>query len=247
MKKTILTQPNWAEIHATPFIYEENCWTTCGGFCCGSHHKDFDFKLLPLDGAAIIYFGEEYDWMQKEGLVPEGMHTREVNFDFGGPKSLRLVVVDCKLKGLCDGCMTKPLHCRIYPFIPIFGIGGQLTDIYPGSIFDLTFLRREGETPCTVWHRRRDECMRLWQTSSAIDCLRHPKLMFYFAAYKCLVDNYQEMLSKNTDLGMLNGAEFWSKWELLYLGKRLFDAPLIKESVFKIYTEFRQTYGEFLG
>ena len=196
--------------------------------------------------APIIYLGDEYEWMQKEGLVPDGLRTREIHFEFGGPKPLKLIVVDCKLKGHCDGCMTKPLHCRIYPFIPIFEVDGQLSDIYPGSVFDLTFLQREGKTPCTVWHRRRDNCMQSWQSSSAIDPLRHPLLMFYFAAYKCLADNYLSMLSKNPDLKILNGAEFWSRWEILYLGRRLFEAHILKESVHKIYMEFNKTYGDFL-
>ncbi len=177
---------------------------------------------------------------------PATMKQREFSFDFGGPKPLRMVVADCTMKGLCAGCIIKPMQCRIYPFIPIFDIDGKLEDLYPGSVYDLTFMRREDKTPCTVWHLKRDQYMKMWATSPEIDLLRHPRLMFYFAAYRCFADIYLDTLEANPALAPLKGADFWSKWELLYLGRKLFDIPKIRAGIYAIYEAYHAKYGDFL-
>ncbi len=244
-----LAEPNWQDIEKTVFAWEDQCWLTCGGYCCGTTHlSDFKFRILPLDASAIVYLGDEFDWMQQYGTpLPASMRKREFSFDFGGPKPLRIMVADCSLKGQCDGCLIKPLQCRIYPFIPIFEIDGTLTDLYPGSIYDLTFMRSDDKTPCTVWHRKRDHYLEFWKTSPHTDLLRHPRLMFYFAAYKLFADIYLEKLAASEGLAGLKGEDFWSRWELLYLGRTFFDGPRTKAGVHAIYEQYRAKYGDFLG
>ena len=242
------TEPNWAEIEATVFAWEDQCWLTCnGGYCCGnSHPKEFNFRIFRLDASAIVYLGEEYDWMVANGAAPPSdMRKREFSFDFGGPRPLRAVVVDCDRKGLCEGCLIKPLQCRIYPFIPVFDDTAKLVDLYPGSMYDLTFLKTDDQTPCTVWQTKREPYLVNWQKLPAFDLLRHPLIMFYFAAYKAFADIYLEMLGDSKTLAGLEGEDFWSAWEFQYLGRKLFDIPRIKSEIFAIYQQFEARYGDF--
>lgn len=245
----MLAEPLWEQIESTVFAWEDNCWLTCGGYCCGTTHpEEFQFRILPLDASAIVYLGDEYDWMVRNGKAPPAdMKKREFSFDFGGPKPLRIVVVDCHLKGLCSDCVTKPLQCRIYPFIPVFDIEGELQDLYPGSMYDLTYLKSGDKTPCTVWHLKREVYLSQWKNSEVIDLLKHPMLQFYFAAYKVFADIYLEVLSRDESIASLRGADFWSRWEMLYLGRRLFDTPRIKEELKALYLVYSRKYGDFLG
>ena len=245
----MLAEPQWEQIESTVFAWEDNCWLTCGGYCCGTTHpEEFQFRILPLDASAIVYLGDEYDWMEKNGKAPPpDMRKREFVFDFGGPKPLRMVVVDCHLKGLCAGCVIKPLQCRIYPFIPIFDLEGELQDLYPGSMYDLTFSGSEDRTPCTVWHSKRDSYLERWRSAKEVEVLKHPLLMFYFAAYKIFADIYLEMLGKDESIADLKGAEYWSRWEMLYLGRKLFDAPRLRRDIHALYLDYRERFGDFMG
>ena len=246
----MMTEPNWAQIDKTVFAWEDKCWLTCnGGYCCGNTlPKDWNFRVFQHKGAAIVYIGEEYDWMMTNSAAPmANMRRREFKFDFGGPKPLRAVVVDCDRMGLCEGCMIKPLSCRIYPFIPIFDTEGTLSDLYPGSMYDLTFLKTDDTTPCTVWRDKREIYKGYWSKSPEIDLLRHPLLMFYFAAYKAFADIYLEMLENSPTLAGLKGEDFWSTWEFQYLGRKLFDIPRIKAAIMEVYTEYEARFGDFFG
>lgn len=246
----MIVAPNWAQIEQIVFAWDDNCWLTCnGGYCCGnSHPVDFNFRIFRLDASAIVYLGDEYDWMVANSAAPPSdMRKREFKFDFGGPKPLRAVVVDCDRKGLCAGCLVKPLQCRIYPFIPVFDIEGKLHDLYPASMYDLTFAGIDDKTPCTVWNLRRSAYLAKWSEQPEVDLLRHPLLLFYFAAYKIFADIYLEMLEHSTVLTGLKGEAFWSAWEFQYLGRKLFDIPRIKREMLALYATYEARFGDFMN
>lgn len=238
--------PPWEDILRARFVFEENCWRSCGGYCCDIRHDGFTFNLLPAEGTSLLHLGDEYDWMAANGHIPADAIPREIVFDFGGPAPLRLMAVDCKLKGVCDGSRTRPLHCRLYPFLPVFGVDGELTDVTPASIFDLTRLTREGKTSCNLWNEKRDAYFTAWKQSDTLDVLRHPLLMFYFAVYKSFADDYVKNLQGNAMLATLQGADFWRRWELLYLGRRLFNPPVMKELALDLHETFSRAHGDFL-
>ncbi len=238
--------PHWEEILGTSFVFEENCWHDCGGYCCDIQHGNFSFKLLPSSGTSLLLLGPEYDWMVANGHNFPNGKPREILFDFGGPAPLRIMVTDCALKGACPGKFTRPLHCRLYPFLPVFDVHGALADIYPASIFDLTLLSHAGKTHCNVLNNKRDSYFKAWSTSFALNLLRHPLIMFYLAVYKIASDIYIQKFNDNEVLKTLEGASFWQRWELLYLGKKFFDAPETKVRALEIFKEYEQVYGNFL-
>ena len=185
--------------------------------------------------------------MRSAGHLPEAPNHREITFDFGGPAPLRLMAVDCKLKGACRDVMTKPLHCRLYPFLPVFDPQGELIDLSPASVFDLTMLARKGTAVCSLWNTRRDHYLEAWRQDETLDLLRHPLLMFYFAVYRRFADDYMKNLCACAPLSGLDGANFWLKWELYYLGRKLFNQDAMRAMALETYQDFARVHGDFLG
>lgn len=241
--------PDWAAVHAQTYVFETDCWNKCNGFCCSSHHPDFSFQLLPAHGAAIFYFDEEYEWLAGQGLAPcfDGIETRKISLEFGAPQPLSFVINFCGLKGGCKGIINKPFHCLIYPFMPVLDNWGNLIDVAPASIFDLTAILQTGKSMCPLWKERKDHYVSQWRNDEHLLApLRHPKIIFYLAAYKIFTENYSALLLNENSLRRLIGPEFWKAWELQYLGKRFFGFDALKKLFYEKHNELKGIYGDFL-
>ena len=242
---------DWEKLHQQPFLYEDGCWTTCGGgFCCSNDHPDFSFNFIPMQGTTIIYMEDEYRYLKSIGKVPELRVAGEAPMEFvvslGDGKELKLLHTTCRLLGRCDGVFQKPLLCRLYPVLPVFDVAGTLEEVIPGSIFDLTFDLIASPTPCTV-HGRSGEYLRQWTAKpELIDSLRHPYIMLYLRVAKIFSEAYRAGLSGNQRLTKLKGKSFWSRWELSYLTGKLADSQRITSEAATAYRELRTHYGEFL-
>jgi len=242
---------DWEKLHQQPFLYEDGCWTTCGGgFCCSNDHPDFSFNFIPMRGTTIIYMEDEYRYLKSVGNVPElrgsGEAPKEITLPLGGGKELKVLHTTCRLLGRCDGVFQKPLLCRLYPVLPVFAADGGLEEVIPGSIFDLTFDLIDSPTPCTV-HGRAEQYLRQWKAQpELIESLRHPYIMLYLRVAKIFSDAYREGLSANPRLMGLKGKNFWSRWELSYLTGKLADSARIGDEASRAYAELHSRYGDFL-
>lgn len=244
--------PDWEAIRSARFLFEDGCWHTCGGgFCCSNGHPDFRFQLIPLRGTTLLYMEDEYLHLAAHGAVPErahhGMPPGRIELDFGGPRPLTLVQTPCRLLGLCDGVIDKPLLCRLYPFVPVLDAAGALEDLVPASIFDLTFALRGPPTPCTVAAKKAAYLARWRAHPEALDLLRHPYVMLHLQAARHFQAVYAEGLAANAKLAGLEGPSFWSAWELQYLGGRLVDGDELRSRVRASYDALVVRFGEFLA
>jgi hypothetical protein len=257
---------DWSAVHQEDFLYEDQCWTTCnGGFCCSNNHPDMAFQLIPTNGTTLLYMESEYAHLRENGLVFEntegGVQPHDLSFDFGGPRPIVLKQTPCHLLGKCDGIVDKPLLCKLYPFLPVFDIEGELVDTVPASIFELTFeylahrssIKRsplaliESPSPCTV-NKKKDSYFQEWSKSpELLDSLRHPYINFHLKAASLFSINYLTALYQNELLGQLEGRDFWTRWELQYLGGKLVDTVDLKQKIFDSYIMFEQKYGKFLS
>jgi len=251
MERPPLEPIAWERIHSQSFLFEDRCWTTCnGGFCCSNNHPDFQFQLIPTRGTTIIYLEEEYEWLSRHGTVP-GPHTtgavpNTLSFDFGGPRPLSIIHIPCHLLGLCQGVIDKPLLCKIYPMLPILGIDGELDDIYPASIFELTMGLIGAPTPCTIAAKRKHYFDSWKNAPERLEALRHPYLIFHLQAARHYSDIYRVQLEANAKLRGLTGKDFWKRWELQYLSGQLIDTDLLAERIRGSYDALVGRYGEFL-
>jgi hypothetical protein len=241
----------WERLHRETFLLEDRCWTTCGGgFCCSNNHPDFAFQLIPTQGTTLLYLGAEYAWLHKHGKVHHHLDPKQVpqtfSFDFGGPVPLEIVQTPCRLLGMCNGVVDKPLLCKVYPFLPVLDTEGRLEDLVPASIFEQTFLARGEPTPCTVWSKREQYLERWRKRQDALDALRYPLIVFYLQAAKIFSEIYLEKLKADQKLAPLSGRAFWQHWELRYLRGMLGDGPEMRRRLLDVYQKLERTYGPFL-
>jgi hypothetical protein len=220
----IVEQPDWAAIFAGEFVYEPNCWKTCNSYCCSGTHE---FGAVPRQQGATIFFMEaEYHWLKAHRTVPKDNAGREaarvMSFDFGGPRPLRLLKVQCHHLGLCAPHFPKPLFCRLYPLLPIIDLDGNLEDAVPASLYDLTMAVRNEISPCTLM-RKREAIIGNLMEPRWLDLLKHPLIVFHLQAAKCFADLYVEGLRNAPDLLALEGKRFWQAWEVRLLSNRLVD------------------------
>lgn len=241
------TQPlDWERVLETPYFDMGACWNTCGSFCCTNEIDEFRFQLIMRGGANIIYLERELEHLaEAEPELTGDGESKALEWDFGGRRPLRVFQRPCRLRGLCAGCMRKPLHCRLYPFIPEFSPSGELIRLLDASIFDATFDARDWQSPCTVRRTNAETMAELKTDSARLDPLRHPYLMFHFACWGIFLDAYLEAVAANSELSGLEGTDFWRKWEILYFSRKLFDGERMRKRVLALETEYLDLYGEF--
>jgi hypothetical protein len=244
---------DWAVIHNRPLISVPDCWKLCGGgFCCSNNHPDFQFRLMPRGGAGtvVIYLQDEYRWLRANGHAicgeEDGAEITAFEFGFGGPWPLVLRHARCSYLGRCNGVITKPLLCRAYPFIPVFGVDGGLEDVLPASIIDATFQMKEGRRPCPIDDRRRIEAA--VQNDRALGAaLRHPYIILHTQAAAAFMASYRDRLQAWEAFQNLSGPAFWQAWELAYLAGRLVDRKAVAARVLAVYKALAAHYGDFAG
>lgn len=241
-----MQQIDWNEINKSSYIYEEGCWTTCnGGFCCKHDHPDFNFRLIPKNGTMLLYMKNEYQYLSNEGKV-SSTPGQTIALDFGGPSDLELISVPCKLLGLCNGVIDKPLLCKLYPFIPIISNQGEVVDLSLSSIFDLTFQIMNWPSPCTVQMTKKQSYLKKYQDDKKlIQYLYNPSIMFYLHSAKSFIEVYTEGLMAHSELRAMSGKEFWSEWELAYLSGDLVNKDLLISKILGNYKNLRNHFGEF--
>lgn len=242
---------DWQTIHSRPLIAVPDCWKLCGGgFCCSNNHPDFQFRLMPKGGAGtvVIYIEDEYAWMKANGHVicgeENGAEITPMVFDFGGPKPLMLRTARCGYLGMCNGVITKPLLCRTYPFLPVFGVDGALEDVLPASIIDATFMLKGGKQLCPLDERQRFEAA-LTADPELAAALRHPSLIFHTQAAAAFWASYQRGLAAWDGFNTLSGPAFWQAWEMQYLGRRLVDGEAVAAHLRTVHAALTERYGEF--
>jgi hypothetical protein len=244
---------DWRTIHSRPLIAVPDCWKLCGGgFCCSNSHPDFQFRLIPQSGSGtvVIYLDDEYAWLRANGHVVCGEEDGEVisafELDFGAPRPLILHHARCGYLGRCTGAITKPLLCRAYPFLPVFGLDGQLEDVLPASIIDATLQMRNGNRPCPIDDRKRLEAA-LENDPALLAALQHPYIIFHTQAAAAFLASYREHVLSWDGFQRLSGPEFWQAWEMAYLGRRLVNRDIVAARLLNVYEALAARHGEFLG
>ena len=244
---------DWQSIHSRPLIAVPGCWQLCGGgVCCSSSQSDFLFRLIPKSssGTVVVYLEDEYAWMRANGHVvcgeEDGAEAPPFEFDFGGRRPLVLRHMRCGYLGRCDGVITKPLLCRSYPFLPVFGLNGELENVLPASITDITLQMKEDRHPCPLNERKRLEAA-LAGDPVLHDALRHPYIVFHTQAAAAFLASYRERLLAWEYFHRLSGPEFWQAWEIAYLGRRLVDRDAVAARILGVYEALAARHGDFLG
>lgn len=244
------TPPDWPAIHGTEYVLESNCWLTCGGgACCKTAIPGAVLRLIPSNGAVLAYMEAEYAHLLARGLVPavDGSKARRLSLPLGDGQSLSVITLFCDRLGRCDGVFPKPLHCRLYPFAPVFDDSGEVVDTVPLSVIDLAEKRLSGHTTCTI-HRDGDHWLSYWRAQPAerLAPLRHPYVAFHLAALSILMDSYARALNVHSQLEENTAEAFWMRWEILYLSGELMDWDRIRQDIRALHDRMTAKHGAFI-
>ncbi|MBF0168941.1 MAG: hypothetical protein HQL45_15055 [Alphaproteobacteria bacterium] len=244
---------DWATIHSRPLVSVPGCWRVCNGFCCANNHPDMRFRLIPGGGkgTTVIYLEDEYQWLKANGHVicgeEKGGEIQLLSFDFGGPRPIQFRTAPCALMGQCNDICTKPLLCRTYPFLPVFGCDGEIEELLPASILDATLTLKEGRDPCPL---AKDQALFLKALESEPElsrALRHPYLILVSQAVKAFMTSYQSRLKAWDGFNSLSGTAFWQGWEMQYLGRRLVDREAVAAHLRHIHADLSKRFGDVLA
>ena len=239
---TLLSQEiiYWQKIFNSEFIFETGCYKTCSSFCCRWESKDMPFRIIPK-GGTLFYLPKEYAYISEYGKVTElePFKMKAKFFD----KEITLYYKHCNDDANCNIKFSRSLYCKLYPFLPVFDIDGNLKDIKYISVYDVTAEIIKQKTPCYVKDLK-EKYLKHWQENpETISLLTEPYTLFYLMVGNILHDNYVKTLTNNLGLISLTGNMFWKKWEKLYLAGKLINKAQLEHDIEILYLEMNKKYN----
>ena len=230
----------WEKIFNSEFIFETGCYKTCSSFCCRWESKDMPFRIIPK-GGTLFYLPKEYAYISEYGKVTElePFKMKAKFFD----KEITLYYKHCNDDANCNIKFSRSLYCKLYPFLPVFDIDGNLKDIKYISVYDVTAEIIKQKTPCYVKDLK-EKYLKHWQENpETISLLTEPYTLFYLMVGNILHDNYVKTLTNNLELISLTGNMFWKKWEKLYLAGKLINKAQLEHDIEILYLEMNKKYN----
>ncbi len=230
----------WEQVFNAEFIFEKGCYNTCSSFCCRWNTPDMPLNLIPK-GGTLFYLPQEYEYIRTYGKVTDLEPYKMTANIFD--KTMMLYYKHCNDDSNCNIKFSRSLYCKLYPFLPVFDIDGNLIDLKYISVYDVTFQLVGQKTPCYVIDLK-DKYMTMWHNEpDIIKLLKEPYTLFYLMAGSIVHDNYVKTITSNKSLIELKGAQFWKKWEKLYLAGRLIDKKQLENDLENLYTLFKNRYN----
>lgn len=230
----------WEKKFNSEFIFETGCYKTCNSFCCRWESKDMPFRIIPK-GGTLFYLPKEYAYISEYGKVTElePFKMKAKFFD----KEITLYYKHCNDDANCNIKFSRSLYCKLYPFLPVFDIDGNLKDIKYISVYDVTAEIIKQKTPCYVKDLK-EKYLKHWQENpETISLLTEPYTLFYLMVGNILHDNYVKTLTNNLELISLTGNMFWKKWEKLYLAGKLINKAQLEHDIEILYLEMNKKYN----
>lgn len=230
----------WEKIFNTEFIFETGCYKICNSFCCRWGNEDIPLRIIPK-GGTLFYLPKEYAYISKYGKVTDiKPYTMKAKFF---DKEILLYYKHCNDDSNCNIKFSRSLYCKLYPFLPVFDINGNINNIKYISVYDVTADIIGQKTPCYV-KELKEKYLKLWQENpEKTALLKEPYTLFYLMVGNILHDNYVTTLTNNEELMSLKGSMFWKKWEKLYLAGKLVDKIQLKNDIENLYNQISSKYN----
>lgn len=212
----------WKEFSGLELIQEDSCWTACsGGFCCDWRLPEFEFRLIPW-GGTVFYLEEEFQYYKDHKKIFPEESIKTASIRFGEGQALKIHYASCQLKGLCREVADRPLSCKLYPFLPVFGGDNTVVGLSYVSVYDITLDLVGTETPCRV-KKLKDKYINLFNDGKILPFLRDPYVLFHLKAVRAGFENYVGRLRASQNFLTNKGRDFWKKWEFEYLAGKYMD------------------------
>ncbi|OGH62746.1 MAG: hypothetical protein A3G34_14370 [Candidatus Lindowbacteria bacterium RIFCSPLOWO2_12_FULL_62_27] len=239
---------DWEAVHRLSFVDEPGCWTSgCQSYCC-THKSDLLAFSILTGGAGMIFFEAEYDYLRASGRLQKGFesHAKRMSYELAPGLHLRFVLSKCELNGICTIRESRPLCCKLYPFLPrVDPATSALTGFVSGTVFDAFWPVLGVPHPCTL-AREKADAVQARMKPSLTRLLGHPYFLFHFRAVEILLDRISEGLDalKRAHAG-IDARALSRKWELLYLTGKAFDGGRLRADLLHAYSTVAARFPGF--
>ena len=127
------------EVYRTELVYVPDCWKLCGdAHCCNFSRYKKRFRMIartPFQELPLL--PGEFEFLASKGWLAqfEPFEHRAVEFPLDGYTLRAESVVSLRPGCACEHA-TRPTICRLYPLLPVFGIGGDLVGVEQVGIYE---------------------------------------------------------------------------------------------------------------
>lgn len=234
---------DFAAIYATDLAYVESCWKLCGdGHCCTFGRYKSKFRLIgtpPVQQLPLL--PGEHAWLTEQGYLPtfRAHEHRVVEHTFHGRTLRAETLVGKELGCLCTNAFRTTI-CRLYPFLPVFDLDGQLTgcDLEFGS-FELLENLQGLPRVCRIDAIPAAQMSRLLTITRAIAA--DPVAMFHVGAYRLTLGHARLRLQELA--GSQPEPDFFSLYEMALIRRKLLDWPRLDAELDALAGKFEDRYG----
>jgi hypothetical protein len=239
---------DWQAIHGREsYVAAGECWRECGSYCCTTSHPDFSFRFIRPGQVQLPLCPAEYQHLRARGALPDERPSAasRLAVELEPGREAAVYMVRCDRGGRCDHPALRPLICKIYPYYPLPRPEGGLERLVPGSVFDAARQALDGHQACPVMAR--DDPGVRQEAARALEALaRHPHLIFYLRAGWGIMELMQAKLAaEHSPLLELPPAEFFRRWETLYMTGRLTPGHEVAELCRREYAAVAAAWGDF--
>lgn len=225
---------DWSALHKLHFVFEEGCWQTCGGHCCKTEHQDLSFAFAG-SGAGMVFFEGEFEYLRDRGLLQEGFLDKAKlwTFKFGeSGEEVRFWISKCNLGGRCTLPESRPLLCKVYPFLPRTDLEtSDVTGFFQAAVFDQFWDVLKRQNPCTLVRERAGATQKA-ALPAIKKLVESPYILFHVKAVEHFIDAVRDgMAALREKMPEATPAQLSLRWERDYLSRRAFDSARLKREM----------------
>ena len=226
----------WSEIYEKDFIYVNECYKLCDGYCCKNFFGEY-FKFLDKEAVILPLIDEEYEEYKKRGGIENINATKkEIFFE---DKIFTFYLLKCKEKGLCNPHLNRPFICRVYPYLPVVDIDGNIIDFVYAALIDNLVNRDFHKCPLV-----KEESIKNSLKNNLKDISFSPKMIFALNLANLLVKYLKIYIPERMENS--NIKDIVKKFEMLFLSNKIFKDKNFQLETKEIYNKVKDRYGDFL-
>ena len=203
---------------------------------------------MPTDAAGMLFFFDEYQYLKSQDKVQEGFEEKHniLSFEISPKRIIRIITSYCHLEGRCTYPEYRPLICKVYPYFPRISLDTlEITGYAYSSALDQYWGALSLKHPCHIVQTL-DEKKIFKHLEVFKPLLSNPYFIFYFKAIEIVLDNLKAHLQKTqSQIFNLPPADFFSRWEFLYVTGKAFNKKEILSKLEWLDNEVQRRFGYF--
>lgn len=233
---------DWKDIYDTQFVFFDDCWKTCDGYCCKNFFGGY-LNILDKDSVVLPMLEDEFLYYQSIGGISNITDTpKKQTFTLKNGKEFTIYFLSCKCKGMCEPHSSRPIICKIYPYFPIVDYNGEILGYENCALMDI-FYSDKHKHKCTLVNTHNIQ-LSLQLDVSMKKLLKYPIFIFTFMVMKLFIDKLRDNMPHKIDLLDDNGKKkFFLKYEMNILSGKPWKRNSFADEIVDIYNKVASRYG----